>query len=44
MVLFEVWKGNNIYYDSFNGLFYTESGFSSYVLSSCRFAAVTYKS
>jgi hypothetical protein len=38
--LFETWKGKNIYHDSLSGLFYTDSGYSSYVLSSARHAAI----
>lgn len=39
-VLFEVWKGFMIYHNPLTGQFETESGYSSYDLSSCRFAAV----
>lgn len=38
--IFEVWKGHVIYHDTLSGLFYTELGYSSYVLSGCRYAAV----
>lgn len=35
-IVHEVYKGKPIYHNSFSGLFYTGSGFSSYTLSSCR--------
>lgn len=38
--LFEVWKGHNIYFNNLTGQFETETGYSSYVQSQARFAAV----
>jgi len=34
--VYEIYKGKPIYHNSFSGLFYTDSGFSSYTLNSCR--------